>query len=253
MHLKPIYNWPRSLIIKEFDYLDSTNDEAKRLALLSNDDYLIIANVQTKGRGRSGKEWVSKPGNLYFSLLIKEDYPASYLNAFPAIVSLAIADALVDCGLERSKVQLKWPNDILVNEKKIAGILLESKINLKNNKLDYLIIGCGINIESFPEITTYTATSFYEEQKQVIDKSFLIDVLLKKINDYMDVFEKEQLQAIIALWCLREWGIGREVSLLLKEREVKGIYKGVNTTGAAVIEDKNGELLIINSGEVFFN
>ncbi len=246
-------NWPKNLIIKKFEQLDSTNDEAKRLALRDSNNYLIIAETQTKGRGRSGKAWVSESGNLYFSLLLKENYPLAYLNAFPSIVSLSIADALYSCGIEEQKIKLKWPNDILINAKKIAGILLESKINSVNNSFDYLIIGCGVNIVTHPQIVNYQTTSFYDEQNQIINKDLLLDILLKIIYKYINCFEKNGLQEIISLWRQKEWGIGNKVSLSLKDKELKGVYKGVNADGKAEIENEKGELFTINSGEIFFN
>ncbi|MBU1020903.1 MAG: biotin--[acetyl-CoA-carboxylase] ligase [Firmicutes bacterium] len=170
--------------ILRFDVLESTNDFAKLNYESLDQGTIVIATKQTKGRGRNNKTWKSDQGNLYFSIVLKEDISLKRLFRYVSITSLAMVHVLDNCGI---KASIKYPNDILVNQKKIAGILIESAGNLTN--LNYVIIGVGINVNqtSFNELSE-RATSFrLETEKQCsVDR-----VLLQFIHHYNMLSEAE--------------------------------------------------------------
>lgn len=166
--------------ILRFEELESTNSFSKLNYESIEHGAIVLSNKQTKGKGRNNKIWLSESGNLYFSIVLKKDISLKKLFRFVSITSLAILKTLEEYQIVAS---IKYPNDILVNNKKIAGILMESAGDI--TALNYLIIGVGVNVNQldFGELK-YIATSIRENTSTIAD----IDrILLKFIHNYNEL------------------------------------------------------------------
>jgi len=138
------------------DSVESTNDEAKRRAERgAADGTVVCARAQTAGRGRRGRRWSSPEGNLYVSIILRTDKPPAEAAQLSLATGLALAEALEGLLPEGVTVRCKWPNDVLVDGCKIAGILLESS---GAARVDWIVVGCGVNVVSHPDLAAYPAT-----------------------------------------------------------------------------------------------
>ncbi|MBI3113001.1 MAG: biotin--[acetyl-CoA-carboxylase] ligase, partial [Rhodospirillales bacterium] len=155
-HLPPAYR------LITLDTVDSTNAEARRLAILgeekSPDGTLIWAKEQTAGRGRRGRKWQSPKGNLYCSLILRPEVPAEQAAQLSFVGALAACDALNAISPPGHIVQIKWPNDILLNDEKVGGLLLEAETG-GGKTPEWVIMGLGINVAQHPSRVEFPATS----------------------------------------------------------------------------------------------
>ena len=150
---------PPGYVLRAFDRVESTNDEARRLAEQGADaGVVVVADQQLKGRGRHGRIWQSPPGNLYASLLLRPDCSIAVSAQLSLVASLALAEALVALAPPDADVRVKWPNDVLVRGAKVAGLLLESAADA-GERVAWVVVGSGVNIDSAPADTPYPATA----------------------------------------------------------------------------------------------
>ncbi len=212
--------------------VDSTNAEAlRRLALGNVAPYAVVAEQQTFGRGRRGRVWVSPFGeNLYFSLVIKVERGVKQLEGLSLVVGLAVAEALRGAGLK--KVGLKWPNDVLVDGRKIAGILLELVGDLAD--VCHVVIGVGINVNMLraPKTIDQDWTSASLEVGGLIDRNALLMALQTQLDEYLAAHVRHGFAAFTDEWALSDLWSDKVVILSSGERKVVGIAKGVDATGA---------------------
>lgn len=229
--------------IIELDEIDSTNDELRRMAEKGAKHFTIVsAQKQTRGKGRHSRTWESPKGNLYLSILIKNSkFDVAYQLSF--VAGLAVLDT-IQTFIPVHEAKLKWPNDVLVNDKKIAGILLESSSS-QSGIMDYLIIGFGINVKDSPDYATnMKALGFKQPFGNV--KRHLID----KFEKYYTLWLDDGFGRIGELWLRNAAYLGEKIRVNLPEKEVEGIFRGLTPKGELILETKDGERLI-SSGEVF--
>jgi hypothetical protein len=155
---------PQGYVLHAFDRVESTNDEARRLAEQgAAAGAVVVAAEQVKGRGRHGRAWASPPGNLYASLLLRPDCRIAAAAQLSLVASLALAEALVALAPPDADVRVKWPNDVLVRGAKVAGLLLESA-SAAHERVAWVVVGSGVNIASAPADTLYPATALWGSQ-----------------------------------------------------------------------------------------
>ena len=216
------------------------------------DGILIITDYQTKGRGRYNRKWISQPKkDLLLSLVVKS--PTNILNQLLMVASLSVYDLLLSLDLQP---QIKWPNDVLVDGKKIAGTIAESRII--SEKFSYAVIGIGLNVnlvldESSPIISTYT--SIFKEKKVEYDRYELLKQLLINLDNYYSYILSGN--NIIPKWKDKIINIGKsiKVSFTNKEKDNYVIGKAIDidNEGMIVIIDKNMKEWHVSSGEVTVN
>ncbi len=161
--IEPAPVLPEGFRLHRFDTVGSTNDEAKALARAgAAPGTLVWATEQTAGRGRRGRAWLSPPGNLYLSLVLRPDGAPSRAAQLGFVAALGLGDALAPLLGPALPLSYKWPNDLLVNGKKLAGILLESETSAAGG-VDFVVIGIGVNIRSMPDDVEFPATSLAAE------------------------------------------------------------------------------------------
>lgn len=228
----------KNFIIHEFDQLESSNKTAFEMAengkIFENE--IILAKTQTAGKGRKDRNWVSPQGNLYFSLVLKPKIAIEKIHqiSFLAICALQIVvEKLVEKNVE---VKNKWPNDLLINNKKCAGILLQSKLNEKN--CEFVILGIGLNLVSSPDNVIFEAGNLKEfnvetSPNQMLEK--FLDEFEKIYQNYLDFSFKN----IRNLWLKNAYKLGEEILIKLDEKEIKGIFEDLDEDGNLILENKN--------------
>ncbi len=228
--------------IIELDEIDSTNDELRRLAEKGAANFTIIAaRKQTRGKGRYSRNWESPEGNIYLSILIKNlDVHTAHQVSF--VAGLAALET-VQINVDDHEVRLKWPNDVLADGKKVAGVLLESASS-RPDRLDYLIIGFGINVKKSPDYAT-NMKKLGSTQNFGIIKTKLVDEFLK----YYEIWLEEGFGKIRNLWLKNAMGLGEKIVANLPERHIEGIFVGLTANGELILDTNEGEK-IISSGEV---
>ena len=220
---------------------------------------VIVADEQDEGIGRGKKKWASPRGGLWMSLIIKPKIDFAKINMISVISAISVCEAIND--ISQLKTFIKWPNDVLINEKKLAGILIDTNIN--NNKNDYIIIGIGINIDvdiskinlsiASNNIIPTRVTSIHNETKaKNIDRFILMKQLLRKIDFYLSLLENDRYhKKIIEIYKKLSNIIGKRI-IIYHEclKKYSGIVKDIDNGGGLILERDDKLLEIIYSGEI---
>ena len=229
----------------------STNEEARKLAFAGYPHgTLVVADSQTGGKGRRGRSWHTPKGSsIAMSLILKPELGAEYASMLTLVQAMAVARAIEEnCGL---KAQIKWPNDILINEKKVCGILTE--MNMEGTKISSIIIGTGINVnqESLPEDISDIATSLKKESGKTQSRENLIKSICMFFEEYFKLFmESKDLSGILEEYNLRLISSGRMVKVLDPKGEFVGQALGINAEGELLVKKESGEVVTVYAGEV---
>ncbi|WP_430475568.1 biotin--[acetyl-CoA-carboxylase] ligase [Thalassospira lucentensis] len=243
---------PEGFYLHELEAIDSTNDEAKRLADKgAQSGALVLARSQTSGRGRRGRDWSSPVGNLYSSLLLRPTCSLAEAARLTFLIAVAMAEAIETVTGQQVRPDCKWPNDLMVNGRKICGILLESASN-KGSATDYLVIGAGVNVAFFPDDSERLATSLATLGAPVsVDD--LVSTYIARVAHWLPIWETEGFTPIREAWLIRGYGIGNPVVARLTERELEGTFIGLDDDGSLILRDDSGIEHRIGAGEVFFS
>ena len=234
-----------------FPSLSSTNALAHKYAKFHVENGFTISSIiQTKGKGSHNRTWISPPGNLYCSIIINGE-SMSNLNARSSsamiLASLSVYHTLKKLSLKNIKI--KWPNDILIDNKKVSGILIETYS--KQNHFLYFIIGIGINLHSSPSNTNYPATSI-SHYLQTINSIQIVNSLqsefISLIQDSNNSFDKLKESYLSKLWKLNQ-----KISIFdHNKQEFSGIFRGINNNGALILENSHSKRLFY-SGSIMIN
>lgn len=231
-----------------FDTLSSTMDEARIRALQGvEEDSVIVALEQSKGRGRRGRVWESVPGNLYFTYITYLNVPLSEAPQLSLVACVAVGEELRSFLPPTHALTYKWPNDLLLNEKKVGGLLLESISTAEKKKIGYLI-GCGLNVKSHPSQMRYPATSFQNEGIYLSLEEVLHRVV-SSLQRNIVLWRKEGFAPIQALWMKEAANLEKKVTLDLQGKTQMGVFKGIDEEGALILATPQG-LVKVNAGEV---
>ena len=217
-----------------YDEIDSTNDEAKRIEGIK-DFHIFITEKQTKGRGRHGKKWSSpNSGNIYMTISTSQN--TSQMNPI-SLISGLICKKAIDKLIRKPSIMLKWPNDILFNDKKIGGILVETEINKENIKT---IIGIGINLNINKEESWWGDLSRFALESK---RNELINLIL---TEFLNIFDNSY-DNWLDDWKKSCMHINKEIEIFDGENlQKKAIFKDIDAHGNAVIESLDGEEVIAN-------
>jgi len=244
--------------VSGFSSLASTNslamEAAREVAREGNADRLWVASLaQTRGRGRRGRYWQSERGNLAASVvnvLPKEVADPSLLGFVAAIALLRALEAL-DMPDGSCRFELKWPNDVLANGAKLAGILLEAE-RLANGGLA-IVAGIGVNVKTAPQNLSYAATSLAQLGLD-IDAQGLFTALSGAWVDVFAIWNNGAGRAeILDEWRANASGIGKPVTVKRAHDEVRGIFEKIDRQGQLVVRQKSGQAITVTAGDVFFN
>ena len=229
--------------IRRLETTVSTNDDAKRAAEAGAPEGLVIwALQQDAGRGRQGRVWYSPPGNLYCSLLLRPKVERRDYGKFSFAAALAVR-AVVASALPCATVELKWPNDVLVNGKKISGILLEAGE-------DWLVVGVGLNVLHAPENPLYPVTRLAAEAAEVPALDQLLDKLLKELDFWSGVCVAQGFAPLREAWLAHARKSAMRVRL--PNEELNGEFADLDADGNLRLLLPNGTTRSISAGDVFF-
>ena len=224
--------------------LDSTNDEAKRLADAGEAGPLWIAAArQTAGRGRHGRRWESLSGNLATTLLLMPERPQGEWPQLSFAAAIAATDTMAGFA-PGARIAVKWPNDVLADGKKLAGILLERAGPM-------LAIGIGVNLAHFPEGTEFPATSLAGFGVVPPSPDQALTALAAQFAKWYEVWRGQGFAPLRDAWLARASGLGQPIRARLPDGERRGVFEGIDATGALLLKEGTGTRAI-SAGEVFF-
>ena len=234
-----------------YDQLASTNLQAKLDAENGAEQgALIVADMQTAGRGRRGRAWSSPAGrNVYFTLILKPAFPVETASMVTLVMGLAVAEGIREtCGVE---ARVKWPNDIVIKGRKVCGMLAE--MSTERDFIHYIVMGVGINVkrqEFAPEIADM-ATCLERERGKSVSRAELIVNVLKLFERYYDIFQKDgNLGGFLETYNGLVAGKDKEVRVLDPKGEFQGVSRGISSTGELLVEREDGTVETVYAGEV---
>jgi BirA family biotin operon repressor/biotin-[acetyl-CoA-carboxylase] ligase len=242
LELRPLLNThDLGQVLHSFDAIGSTSDHAKALAEEgAGHGEVVIAETQTSGRGRRGRSWVSPPRkNAYFSAVLRPDLPPARAPELTLVASVAICDALRHANVAPG---IKWPNDLLVGGRKIAGILTE--LAAEPEGIQWVVLGIGVNVnarpEDFPEELRGEATSVLIERGEPAPRALLVAACLTALEGWLDRHAEEGFAPIRQAWRERSVTLGREVLVRAEGRELVGTAEDIDDSGALLVRAGDG-------------
>ena len=232
------------------DRIGSTNDEAKTLARAGAPEGTVVwAGEQTAGRGRRGRAWLSPPGNLYVSLVLRPGGTAAGAAQLGFVAALGLGDAVAALTGPALQLNYKWPNDLLANNRKVAGILLESETG-GSDSVDFVVIGIGVNLAVKPTNVEYPATSLAEEGFPEPTPPVLLKAFVRHFDPWARRWRAEGFAPVRAAWLARGIGVGEAIRVRLERSTLLGRFLDLDEDGALVLEAADGRRRIA-AGEVF--
>ena len=242
---------PQGYTLVALDGVASTNDEAARRAAEGAPDGTVVwARHQSAGRGRRGRQWASPEGNLYCSVLLRPDVPLGRAAGLSLVAAVAAGD-MVAGFLPGRKVEHKWPNDILVDGAKIAGILLEASGGPRR-KVEWVVIGCGVNLSVHPAGEGLSATDLGRERGAPVEPGEALSALLESLHRWRGQWETAGIRPVRDAWLARARGLGGEITVRLPREEIRGRFEGLDETGALLLRLADTTVRTISAGDVFF-
>jgi BirA family biotin operon repressor/biotin-[acetyl-CoA-carboxylase] ligase len=232
--------------------IDSTNEEAKRLAAAgSAEGTLVWAREQTAGRGRRGRAWNSPPDNLYMSVLLRPGCTPEVGSQVGYVAAVALAEALEGLLSAGRPVSLKWPNDVLVCDAKISGILLEASA-AADRSLDWLVLGIGVNIVASPADTPYPATNLHREGACQVTAAALLEALAGRFLEWYQRWRSQGFAPVRQRWLAGARGLGEPIEVRLETEVLQGRFADLDETGALALELPAGRRRRITAGDVYY-
>lgn len=239
-----------------FDIIDSTQNFALKLSQKPHENgSIVIAARQTKGRGRLNRKWVSPKGGIWLSILLRPNFELSQTSLFPMITSLALSIAIEKTL--KIKPELKWPNDLTVKGKKVAGILID--VAIESNKIDYLVIGVGINFRINPSKISrlvkdpqrrYGITTLVKENQED-NPVELVQQFLYELEQMYDKVISNSIGEIRQNWIKRSSTIGKNITATTTTGVLKGKAIGIDETGALLLSNR-GKIQRLLAGDITY-
>jgi len=236
--------------IHYFDYLVSTMDLAMQLGMqAAANGTLVLAESQTKGRGRLGRNWFSpKYKGIYLSLILRPKILPLVSPVLTLLSAVSICEAVKN--ITDLDVQIKWPNDVFLHNKKFAGILTE--MNAELDKVNFIVIGIGLNVNNDKKSLISCATSLKEQLGQAVNRVALLQELLRKIEDNYFLLEDTGSQAIINKWRNFNLSLGRRVKVYYQSKHIEGCAVDIDIDGSLLIRKDSGIIQKVSSGDVMY-
>jgi BirA family biotin operon repressor/biotin-[acetyl-CoA-carboxylase] ligase len=234
-----------------FRTLTSTNDIAKQLAAIgTKEGTIVVAEIQSNGKGRLGRKWVSPEGGLWFSVIFRPKVRPKHALKLTLLGSVAVVKTVNRLYGLRAKI--KWPNDVLINQKKVCGILTESEIKGKN--MNFAVLGFGINanldLNAFPQHLRDSATTLKAQLRKKISREVLLCRLLENVETCYDLFKNRKFETILDDWRRLSGFLGSYVEILDGQRKVEGRALDLDGDGALIVRLKDQNIHQVISGDV---
>lgn len=242
----------RGFVVEHYPEVASTNDLARQRAERGAEEGLVIlADRQVAGRGRHGRAWDSPLGNLYASVLLRPRAPLASSATLSLVAALAVIEALDPFVGDRSRLRAKWPNDVLLDGNKTAGVLLEGADDGRGNTA-WLVIGIGVNVARAPEALARGTTSVQAATGVAVTPRTVLDRLLDGLAHRYADWGERGFTALRAAWLARAHGVGSAVTLRLGDEAIQGRFADLGEDGSLLLENELGCLTRYTAGELFF-
>ena len=250
-------SWLKNYNLLIFDQIDSTNSEAIRLAragIIGN--FVIWSDKQTNGRGQRSRRWESLEGNLHMSILLdcEEDVDIRHWSQLSFVAANGLYETIVFFALKQKlklDIALKWPNDVLINQKKVAGILLES-IGVANKK--YVIVGIGVNTLHYPRNLIRSVTSLAEEGIYSGSCDEFLNILMIRFDKLYNKWRRHgNFTGVRNDWLSRAYKLHKVITVDNGLQRMSGIFKSISMDGSIMLELASGEVCSLSSGEIVAN
>ena len=244
---------PPAYRLVALDRVESTNDEARRLAEAGAEDgTLVWAREQTKGRGRQGRSFASPRGNLYVSLVLRPECTPAQAAQLSFVAALGVGDAVGSVAPPMVEVRYKWPNDVLFNDRKGSGILLESQVT-PGGALDWLILGVGINLQSHPEDTAFPATNLrFEGAGAELEETAMLEAFARHFLTWANRWLEDGFGPIRRTWMSHAKGLNEAIEVRLPNETLAGTFRDLDRNGALILDLPDGTVRTIAAGDVHF-
>lgn len=230
--------------IRYFDVVDSTNDVAKDIGASSDEGAIVIAEMQEGGRGRKGGHWISPRGGVWMSIILKPNNSPSFASRFTLMAGVAVAKTIREFGIEAS---LKWPNDVLVGEQKVCGILTEMDAEVEH--INFIVVGMGINVnvavDDLSEDIRPNSTSLSAIKGNDIDRTSFVQTLIRAFEVEYVRSRSQGFSSILEDWITLSGTIGRNVDVITPHKVISGKAKGITESGTLLVETAEGVQEII--------
>ena len=227
-----------------FDSIDSTQNQALKIANEpENNGAVIIAATQTGGKGRTGRKWISPKGGIWLSIILHPKFDISITTLFPIASSLALSKAIENTF--EITPELKWPNDLTIKGKKIAGILVDAAF--ESNKIENLVLGVGINFnvdikaikKTLKDTPNFYGVASLSEQNKKVKPIQLVQNFFVELEKIYELLNKKQTKKIILDWTKRSSTLGKNVEINTTDGKIKGKATKIDEDGALIISNKN--------------
>ena len=239
-----------------YNSIDSTQNQALKIAdNAENDGVMIVAAKQTGGKGRSGRKWISPKGGIWISIILHPQFDISITTLFPIASALALSKAVEKTF--KIVPELKWPNDMTINGKKIAGMLVD--VSMESNKIESVVLGVGINFDvdvkfvekSLKGTGNYYGISSLSEQKKKVKPVKLVQTFLVELEKIYEMLNTKQTRKILSEWTKRSSTIGRDIEINTGNGKIKGKAVKIDEDGALIISE-NGKTNRIIAGDIVY-
>ncbi|WP_039455822.1 biotin--[acetyl-CoA-carboxylase] ligase [Candidatus Jidaibacter acanthamoebae] len=239
--MSKLENW----LIKKYQVLDSTQEEAKRLidSGEARQGYVLLAEEQTKAHGKLDKLWEGSKSDIALTMILKPEIEADRLGQICYIAALAVAKSIKSLSPSLN-VEFKWVNDVLINGQKVCGILLEKV------KHDFVLVGIGVNLKYSAHLAKYNATSL-EAYKVAYDYDALVEDILKNFIDIYNMWLDAGFSPVKNKWLSQAKGINSTLNVNLADKSIEGIFIGIEDEGNLLLVTGGG-IKSIPAGDVFF-
>jgi BirA family biotin operon repressor/biotin-[acetyl-CoA-carboxylase] ligase len=210
----------------------------------------ITAETQTGGKGSRGRDWQSQKGNLFASLLLTNPSEKSRLADLTFIAALSVREAILNFSTSSNQVEVKWPNDVMLNDRKCSGILLES---VHHHDATYVVVGIGVNCQHFPAQTLHPSTSLFAEGIEVSSNRFF-RTLANTMASNISIWKSgEKFSEIRSKWLDCAYKLGSEISVHIPgESATEGRFASIDENGYMLLELNDGSLRQISTADIFF-
>ena len=251
--MSEISQLPDGFELIKLDTVGSTNDELRQRAVKSkaNEGLVIWSLEQTAGKGRQKRNWVSKPGNMYCSVLFRPDCAMSEAAQIGFLPVIAAGEALAGILGNAALLRYKWPNDLLLNRKKIGGALLEAGVG-QNGLASWVVVGCGLNLQHYPNETRFPATSVKDEIGKDIEISLIVEAYLQSLSNWYGRWQEEGFEPVRKAWLASAHTFDEPLIVESGTDKMSGTFLDLDENGALLIKTDTGPRRIA-AGDVYFS
>ena len=244
---------PAGYSLQIFESIDSTNDELKRQlagSLVLPEGEVIWSKIQTAGKGRQKRVWISEPGNMFCSVLFRPQCDMASAAQIGFLPVLAAYDALLDMLGKNAPLRYKWPNDLLLDRQKIAGVLLESTVG-QNGLPQWVIAGCGVNLNSHPGDTHFPATNVEAATGKKIAGGEMLAAYCAALAGWYKTWREEGFAPVRRHWLAASHVLDEPLTVSTSNEKISGAFQDLDEQGALILNTEQGPRRFA-AGDVYF-